>query len=624
MAPLPRSSASVGDISTYSTDEGEDTTVFLSGMAPHGQAQDEGAVTPKLESTPTFPEMVLPHDTSLADIRPPSVAASNADDTSIAASFKSFSRTNTDYDTATETEGDFEDARETLATFDNSHFMSMANASQSTVLRSAIDSDQDSDYGHNVEATPRFPGRSTRRREPTLTREMAVGTSPIAETKHEPVSIPTKPATSEIGIQTDDVPPAEPTQAPEPPSIPTHIVTSPTLPDLASDSVPPTVADKRTSNGTFGNASLVGPVPATTRRTASQPSTGSGTEFAGVSAEPSALPSALSRKSSTSQSSSIDKDGNSAMVVSTPAGLASVKKARSTRSIVPASPITSGPPQEFYKVPATPGPRPSRPTSPPPADLLQRAQTPTLLAPSASMSRKRASTSESASATSASGSAMSGAPMGSMPLHRNESHFGASPAPLPHNRPGQNKPAASTSGHVRSATTPVSSTPTVINEFGTRQGASTPVNQMMRPPSRFESTKKRKEASSVSRASVSSMRSGHSRNLSIASSRTSEAGDDSLPRPGAAGQVKGLTNSSTDPAIITAITQTMIGEFLFKYTRTTFTQQTSEKRHQRFFWIHPYTKTLYWSNSDPGAAGVNQSKAKSGELLCVCMKGCAR
>jgi hypothetical protein len=57
----------------------------------------------------------------------------------------------------------------------------------------------------------------------------------------------------------------------------------------------------------------------------------------------------------------------------------------------------------------------------------------------------------------------------------------------------------------------------------------------------------------------------------------------------------------------------MIGEFLFKYTRTTFTKGHSDKRHQRFFWIHPYTKTLYWSNSDPGAEGVNQSKAKSGE-----------
>ncbi|CAG8621192.1 15966_t:CDS:2, partial [Racocetra fulgida] len=54
--------------------------------------------------------------------------------------------------------------------------------------------------------------------------------------------------------------------------------------------------------------------------------------------------------------------------------------------------------------------------------------------------------------------------------------------------------------------------------------------------------------------------------------------------------------SGTDPTIIHAITQTMIGEYLWKYTRRNFG---SDKRHKRFFWVHPYTKTLYWSNKDP-------------------------
>jgi hypothetical protein len=68
---------------------------------------------------------------------------------------------------------------------------------------------------------------------------------------------------------------------------------------------------------------------------------------------------------------------------------------------------------------------------------------------------------------------------------------------------------------------------------------------------------------------------------------------------------------------IHAITQTMIGEFLYKYTTKALNRGFTEKRHRRFFWVHPYTKTLYWSTSDPGAYGTNQSTAKSGEFHLV-------
>ncbi|KAG1843143.1 hypothetical protein DFJ58DRAFT_805024 [Suillus subalutaceus] len=61
---------------------------------------------------------------------------------------------------------------------------------------------------------------------------------------------------------------------------------------------------------------------------------------------------------------------------------------------------------------------------------------------------------------------------------------------------------------------------------------------------------------------------------------------------------------STDPAVIHAITQTMIGEFLYKYTRRTIGKGYGEKRHKRFFWVHPYTKTLYWSSADPGSSNL--------------------
>ncbi|KAK5000980.1 hypothetical protein LTR66_000259 [Elasticomyces elasticus] len=68
---------------------------------------------------------------------------------------------------------------------------------------------------------------------------------------------------------------------------------------------------------------------------------------------------------------------------------------------------------------------------------------------------------------------------------------------------------------------------------------------------------------------------------------------------------------TTDPRMIQAITQTMIGEYLWKYTRKAGRSETSSTRHRRFFWVHPYTRTLYWSEQDPSTAGMRQLKAKS-------------
>jgi hypothetical protein len=67
----------------------------------------------------------------------------------------------------------------------------------------------------------------------------------------------------------------------------------------------------------------------------------------------------------------------------------------------------------------------------------------------------------------------------------------------------------------------------------------------------------------------------------------------------------------TDPRMIQAITQTMIGEFLWKYTRKAGGINMSSTRHRRYFWVHPYTRTLYWSDQDPQSAGRSQLKAKS-------------
>ncbi|KAL8380630.1 hypothetical protein RB595_005075 [Gaeumannomyces hyphopodioides] len=68
---------------------------------------------------------------------------------------------------------------------------------------------------------------------------------------------------------------------------------------------------------------------------------------------------------------------------------------------------------------------------------------------------------------------------------------------------------------------------------------------------------------------------------------------------------------NTDPRMIQAITQTMIGEYLWKYTRKAGRGELSENRHRRYFWVHPYTRTLYWSDRDPSSAGRSELRAKS-------------
>lgn len=73
----------------------------------------------------------------------------------------------------------------------------------------------------------------------------------------------------------------------------------------------------------------------------------------------------------------------------------------------------------------------------------------------------------------------------------------------------------------------------------------------------------------------------------------------------------------TDPRMIQAITQTMIGEFLWKYTRKAGSKEMSATRHRRYFWVHPYTKTLYWSDSDPQTAGRSELKVKSVQIESV-------
>jgi hypothetical protein len=80
------------------------------------------------------------------------------------------------------------------------------------------------------------------------------------------------------------------------------------------------------------------------------------------------------------------------------------------------------------------------------------------------------------------------------------------------------------------------------------------------------------------------------------------------------------STADTSANMIGMITQTMIGDWLWKYTHKKLGGGMSETRHKRFFWIHPYTRTLYWSNGAPGLNG-HSGKAKSGKLMVFILFG---
>jgi hypothetical protein len=69
----------------------------------------------------------------------------------------------------------------------------------------------------------------------------------------------------------------------------------------------------------------------------------------------------------------------------------------------------------------------------------------------------------------------------------------------------------------------------------------------------------------------------------------------------------------TDPTMIQLITQTMIGDYLWKYTRRRFATMMNEKMHWRYVWVHPYTKTMHWSLKNPGSGGPSLQSGKSGK-----------
>lgn len=78
------------------------------------------------------------------------------------------------------------------------------------------------------------------------------------------------------------------------------------------------------------------------------------------------------------------------------------------------------------------------------------------------------------------------------------------------------------------------------------------------------------------------------------------------------------TNASLqDRHMIQVITQVVIGEYLFKYTRRRGLTGITDNRHERYFWVHPYTLTLYWSHDNPAIELRNNGKAKSVAIVGV-------
>ena len=143
--------------------------------------------------------------------------------------------------------------------------------------------------------------------------------------------------------------------------------------------------------------------------------------------------------------------------------------------------------------------------------------------------------------------------------------------------------------------------PRVSRLGGTRP--KTPSQQGMPSPSSRGGTTPRAGRYSIARSQVS-RRSSFSSFASELDERFNIRTDAGMAMP------QGL-QAGTDPRMIQAITQTMIGEMMWKYTRKAGRGEMSSSRHRRFFWVHPYTRTLYWSDRDPATANRAELKSKS-------------
>jgi hypothetical protein len=67
------------------------------------------------------------------------------------------------------------------------------------------------------------------------------------------------------------------------------------------------------------------------------------------------------------------------------------------------------------------------------------------------------------------------------------------------------------------------------------------------------------------------------------------------------GNIPSSISGDLDEAVILySLTQTMVGEMMHKFVKYESTRGHTTKCHQRFVWVHPYTKTINWSPYAPG------------------------
>lgn len=392
---------------------------------------------------------------------------------------------------------------------------------------------------------------------------------------------PPKPEVKEISIQTDvwspPVPPAPPVSVPPTPAqtvfvppVPEPLAPSPALyrvgtpaaqpftfiPPPPPSSSPAVAASTQKDQPTGPLSGIVTPSANIFRETSNG--------FGSIRRQRTSTDSR--RQSIESAMSSIYDDGPTPTNIVKPTP---IDKTRPPTMMLPppprAPPPKSMPPPSFIperRMPTLSGSSydmaPPRPSSPPPPELIHRATTPTF------------------------GAALS------IPRGTGQRQHGSSMPPM---QPGLRQPPSTSS--FRSAANAASYAQHSMGMSSFRTG---------------------RELSSTSLASDRSPRS------SMSSDRHSFLAPAAQVPATPANRLNDLTNrpvsvNPTDPTVIHAITQTMIGEYLYKYTRKTIGKGYGERRHKRFFWVHPYTKTLYWSSADPGGSNVTESSAKSGMFL---------
>lgn len=391
---------------------------------------------------------------------------------------------------------------------------------------------------------------------------------PVVESTHTP--LPPKPELREISIQTDEwVPPASasipvPTAgtAPVPTTISTPLPVPVTIPTpIETSPIPPTSSQPASPKPGF--LYRVGPnnqqfqlvSPLSSPSTSASPSGPTSVPQETSIRDPNATILARTRSAHHDRRQSIESTLSAAVEDAPRARVLSapVDKSRPPMMILPPPPKQPPPPTGSMGPPSfIPDRPPGRPLSPPPPELIQRATSPAF------------------------GSALS----------------------IP-NR----------------------------NVFNTRQhGSSMPPSQTgMRQPPSTSSFRSAINTATYSQQSIAgpSVRRKHMSSTSLGSSHRSSLSSDNhvfmdssnlqQQRTGSVIPLNG--GETTDPNVIHSITQTMIGEFLYKYPRKAIGKGYGDRRHKRFFWVHPYTKTLYWSSADPGSSSVSESSAKSGQYI---------